>query len=214
LPGWTHRHVDFSAVRHPREFATAVAAALPERAIVVGWSLGGQLALAAAREWPERVAAVVAIGTSLRFTHDDPALGWAPRILARMQRRLADAPRATLAAFAAACFTPAEQAAGRAASYVAAMCPGEALPAGWPLPALQAGLEHLAQTDLTALPEALAPPLLWLHGAADPICPPAAWDPLRRRLAHRRWLLVPEAGHALPWTHPAAIAAAMREFSA
>lgn len=51
----------------PRDWLARVLPTLPESALWVGWSLGGQLAMEAARQWPQRVAGVVTMASTPCF---------------------------------------------------------------------------------------------------------------------------------------------------
>ena len=55
--------------------AEQVLAIMPQKAHLLGWSLGGLVALAMAEKAPERVQSVVTVATSPRFTAADD---WAP----------------------------------------------------------------------------------------------------------------------------------------
>lgn len=171
----------------------ALATALDLRgALLVGWSLGAQVALAA---WPAlagRVHRLVLIGATPRFTAGD---GWPHGLPARavegMAARLRRQPERTLERFFADCFAPGElDDAGRAR--VAALAPGPAPE----LACLQAGLTLLATTDLRASLPAVAPPTLLLHGDADAICPPGAARAMAALLPRATLELVAGAGHA------------------
>lgn len=171
----------------------ALAKALDLRGtVLVGWSLGAQVALAA---WPalaDRVGRLVLVGATPRFTEGD---GWPHgqpgRAVEGLASRLRRQPARTLARFLEDCFAPGElDAAGRAR--VAALAPGPAPDLGC---ALQ-GLDLLAGTDLRdALPAVTAPTLL-LHGAADAICPPGAARAMAGAMPAARLELLPGAGHA------------------
>ena len=73
---------------------------MPERAVWIGWSLGGQVAMAASQWAPERVAGVITLCSSPRFVSGP---GWEEGVtatqFARFRRRLARSPQAALAYF-------------------------------------------------------------------------------------------------------------------
>ena len=58
-------------------WADALVATLPDKALVVGWSLGGMLALHIARHYPQKVARLVLIDTTPRFVQADD---WQPAL--------------------------------------------------------------------------------------------------------------------------------------
>lgn len=50
-----------ASAERPEQWLERLLPDLPERALWVGWSLGGALAMLAARQWPQRVSAVVTL---------------------------------------------------------------------------------------------------------------------------------------------------------
>jgi pimeloyl-[acyl-carrier protein] methyl ester esterase len=84
------------------DWADACLAAAPDRAVWLGWSLGGLVALAAARRAPERLAGLVLMTATPRFVQasDWPA-AMAPATLARFHDGLLADPAGTLERFLA-----------------------------------------------------------------------------------------------------------------
>lgn len=111
--------------------------------ILIGWSLGGILAIGAAARAPDTVQALVLISTTPRFIDACPA-----RVLHRMQSRLTREPDATITDFQARAGIP-----------------------GAACDVRSAGLDYLANCDLRSELAALPCPILWIHGDADPIIP-------------------------------------------
>jgi len=210
LPQCRHINVDLAAGSSPHRYVGAMVRAMRAHpnAVVVGWSLGGMLALRYLSP-DTRVRALVLVAATTRFASDNPRLGWSPRVLARMQRNLTTAPLATRQAFLSAMFTEEERTAGHEASFRAAN-----EPCTWEADSLKLGLDFLARMDLQAAPEQLTLPVVWLHGTRDTICPFGGFVALRERLAlyhGHHFSAVDGAGHALPWVAPEAICAAVRE---
>lgn len=223
IPGWScgsgawHRlltaighagvaHADIGSARAADELLPTVLAALgAEPAVLVGSSLGAMLAIEAAVAAGARVRALVLVGGTLRFTSDDRETGWPARAVERMVRRLAEDPPATVERFQMAMFAPGEEPEARAFWHEPA-CRN-----GWTRQSLAAGLDYLLATDLTRCVRDLACPVLWVHGAADGICPPGATAALGDR--HAR-VAIPTAGHLPAWTRPREVADAMQRFLA
>lgn len=179
-----------------------LADAIRPATVLVGWSLGAMLALEAASP----VRAKILIGGTRRFVSDDPETGWAPRILQRMQVKLQRAPEQTLATFSDAMFSPAEQQADWPARYRRLLQEPEGIGgSAFSAAGLSAGLDYLANRDLRTVPSELASPLLWLHGTADSICPPAAPRP-------GRTIWLEGAGHVPQLTQTEDVAKAIEEF--
>lgn len=71
LPGYgsnQHWHHDYGS---EQSLAAELLVHMPDQAIYIGWSLGGNIALAMAEQSPERVLAVATIATNLRFVAGD-----------------------------------------------------------------------------------------------------------------------------------------------
>ena len=83
-------------------WADTCLASAPPRAVWLGWSLGGLVALAAARRAPERIAALVLMTATPRFVR---ASDWPPAVaaetLSRFYEGLAADPTGTLSRFLA-----------------------------------------------------------------------------------------------------------------
>ncbi len=171
-------------------------------AVLVGWSLGGQLALASALRRPACVRALVLVGAPATFPADADTPGADPRALRRMRRKVAREPEAVLAAFweTAAWPAPPETAAAWRA----------AVTGGVPRDRLAAGLDHLATADLRDRLGGIAVSARVMHGTRDAVVPVAAGAHLAQELAHARMCRI-DGGHALPLSHPGTVAAAVEE---
>jgi pimeloyl-[acyl-carrier protein] methyl ester esterase len=187
----------------------ALAADLPPRATVCGWSLGGQVALAWARARPFQVARLILLATTPRFVAADD---WADG--------MADAEFADFAGEVAANLARARmrflalQANGDGAAREvlrelrgAFDSGGEAAP-----PALAAGLQLLRENDLRAELELVGQPALVMHGVNDALIPCAAGAYLARMLPDAEFVLVDGAAHAVFVTREAMVARCIREF--
>lgn len=169
---------DFAVRRLDRGYFGAPVWGPPE-GLIVGHSLGAMLA---ARLWPDR--ALVAVNGFDRFCGADAV---APRVLARMQARLAQDADAVLADFRARLGAP-------------------------PAPAI-ASPERLGADLAMLADESPAPlrhaPVLVLQADDDPLLPAG----LRERTLGGGAQTLPEGGHLLPLTRPDWVAAQIRSFA-
>lgn len=186
-----------------RDFDEAVglvAEALPADAIVCGWSLGGQLALALAQRTTRRVRALVLVSATPCFVRRrgwDDAMGTAA--FEAFAAGLADDAEGTLARFIRLATLNGER--GREAARALAAVLGEAPPADGE--SLRATLAWLRDNDLRADAERLRVPAVVLHGEADAVTPPDAGRWLASRIPDARFRGVPGCAHVPFLTHPA-----------
>jgi pimeloyl-[acyl-carrier protein] methyl ester esterase len=186
-----------------------LAAAVPSRVTVCGWSLGGQLALAWAHLHPAQVERLVLLATTPRFvrnaewTHGMTIAGFeefagavaldASRALRRFRVLQADGDAAER-------------------EVLRALLKSIALGGVSARSALISGLEFLRTTDLRAALPSIMQPALVMHGVNDAVIPHAAGEYLARMLPHGEFASVPHAGHAIFVTREATTAQRIREF--
>ncbi len=190
-------------------WADDLARAVPDGTTLVGWSLGGQVALRAAFDHPQRIARLALLATTPRFVAVD---GWTNGIAAADldafgAALLAD-PEATLARFLSlqtrgmenqrACLQQL-----RRTLFATRQAERDAL---------AAGLHMLRDSDLRAVVPRIAQPALVMHGALDTLTPPAAGAWLAAALPRARHVGIARAAHAPHLSHPDAVAAALGEF--
>lgn len=187
--------------------AEAVSRAAPRRCHVVGWSLGGEVALAWARRAPRQVRRLALIGATPCFA---ARAGWpcgTPRaVLREFGRRLAGDRAGTLTRFIAA-QGGGDARAGRLAGPLARAGADAA-----PDRVLAAGLHVLLAADLRGKLHAVSQPTLVLHGWHDRIVPPAAGRRLAAALPDARFELMRACGHAPFLSQPGQVAQRLREF--
>lgn len=181
-------------------------------ALVLGWSLGAQVALAALAAHPAlraRVAGLVLVGATPRFTQgDDWPHGQPARAVEGLALRVRRGPARAMARFLDDCFAPGElDPAG-----LDRLAPLRAVPPPDQATAL-AGLDLLATADLRAALPALDLPALVLHGEADGICPVGAGRALAAALPRARLRTLPGLGHAPFLSRPDEVAAAVTAFA-
>jgi pimeloyl-[acyl-carrier protein] methyl ester esterase len=181
--------------------------ALP-RVVVAGWSLGAQVALQAAPLLGERLAALVLIGATPRFSAGDGYEHGLPPGEARgMGVRLKRQFLRTAGEFFTGMFARDEidrQRQQEIARQVAGRLPD--------LPVALAALETLASADLRPLLPGIHQPVLLIHGTADTICLPAASRFLAERLPAARLQLMPGLGHAPFLSRPEQVNQLLAEF--
>ena len=208
LPGHG-RSPEHDAVFDAAACATRIAAATP-RAIWIGWSLGGLVALHAALAHPEHVTSVVQIAANPRFVLGD---GWPHGVDASVFAAFADGLRAdwkrTIERFLALEAHGSDQMQAELRALKAnVFARGE--PA---LSVLQDGLRTLDRSDLRADLPLLTMPSLWIAGRRDRLVPPAAMRWASQH-APRGEFLELSAGHAPFLSHADIVAEAIGDFVA
>jgi pimeloyl-[acyl-carrier protein] methyl ester esterase len=191
--------------------ARAVFARIPRGAAVLGWSLGGMLALELARQHPRHVRALILMATTPKFlAGPDWEHGLQPAVLDEFTHGLAQDYRRTVQNFLALQTRGDEH-----ALETLRMLRGKLASHGEPDPrALAAGLDVLRSADLRdALPR-LAVPALVIAGEHDRLTPPGAGRELAAQLPMARFRLVARSGHAPFLSHPDEVLAEVRGFLA
>lgn len=185
----------------------ALATQLPERAHIVGWSLGGELALALATRMPQRFASLTMIASTPCFmNHDDWALGQPTSLLDDFDQRLAENPAALLKRFSTL-IRHGDVAASRDRTLTDALAQcHENGPAQ-----LAAGLQLLRGIDLRARVSANTVPTQLIHGAQDAVVAMAAATWLAQQ-TNATLHPIEGASHALPLTHAPQIAVQLQHF--
>lgn len=174
----------------------------PPRAHWLGWSLGGQVALRAALDAPERVAGLTLIGATPRFVQGPD---WSYAMPIEAFRQFADAlakdPNSTLLRFLGLQVQGAEHAREtlRLLRMELAQRPAASHTG------LQQGLALLMHSDLRAGLAGLRCPSQWLFGARDTLVPATLGDWLGQHLADSRIEVIAGAGHAPFLSHPGVV---------
>jgi pimeloyl-[acyl-carrier protein] methyl ester esterase len=210
LPGhggrpWT------SEIRTLEALAHAVADQAPPGAIIIGWSLGGMVALELARQAPANLRGLVLLATTPRFaTGEDWPHGIDPGTLEEFGRGLVGDYDRTVRDFLAL------QVHGAADPHSTLRQLRAGL-RGQPAPdprALAAGLEILRRSDLRCALPAIEVPALVIAGTHDRLTMPGAGDYLAQALPMARLRRIDGAGHAPFLSHPAAVLAEVTAFMA
>lgn len=206
LPG--HGRSPPQGVFSLHDAAAAVLAAAPAKALWLGWSLGGMVALEAAACRPQRVSRLVLMASNPRFVAAPDWPGMDAAVLERFAADLAEDYRATLQRFLALVARGADSEAGGLRALRRRFAAGEPPDAD----ALQAGLQILRDTDLRPELGRLAMPTLAVLGERDMLVPAAVGPLLAQLLGPGRVQTVAGAGHAPFLSDPARCASLLREF--
>ena len=186
----------------------AAQAAKPATALI-GWSLGGQLALQAAALVPNRIACLVLFGTTPRFVRSpDWPWGVPATVLSQMHQQLAQDYRRTVTDFLELQVRGSRDAATAGAALRSALlAQGEAQPQ-----ALEAGLALLGSTDLRSGLKNIHVPTLVIAGRNDRVTLPAASAALADALPRATYIEYPRAAHAPFLSHLEELMPTLREF--
>ena len=189
--------------------ADALAQEISAPANLVGWSMGGMVALALAARHPDKVARLVLVGSSPAFAaRADWPHGMAPEVLGEFARSLAEDYRTTLLRFLSL-----QARGGDAARAVIGQLRARMQAQAEPDPeVLAAGLELLRRVDLRDQVGRVRCPSLVVHGAYDMLCAPAAGAWLADHLPDARLALHQRAAHAPFLSHPDWFVATVKEF--
>jgi pimeloyl-[acyl-carrier protein] methyl ester esterase len=195
--------------------AAAVAAAverLPdagsEPALLLGWSLGGAVALQWAASAPDHVRGLLLVGTSPCFIRRS---GWPHAMEASTLRQFGD-ELATSYSLTLQRFVTLQLQGSEHAGVVAAQLRSQLFARGEPSrDALSAALDLLESIDLRGRLDAVRQRAVVVAGERDTLTPPAAGEWLSRNLPHASFRLIPGAGHAPFLSHPEPFLAALAE---
>ena len=182
------------------------ALAITTPVVVGGLSLGGYIALAFQRRYPQRTAALILAAT--RAGADSPAAQ------ANRDQSAATAQSEGAPAIVAA-MLPKLLAARTYTDQPAVVAEARAIMHRATVPGLVGALMALkTRPDATAQLAGITVPVLVIHGADDTLIPPSEAEAAARALPHSRLVLVPNSGHLLNLEQPAEFNAAVRTFLA
>jgi pimeloyl-[acyl-carrier protein] methyl ester esterase len=207
LPG--HGASKASAPFTLAQVARDVAAALPLTCTLLGWSLGGQVALQIAHDQPERVARLVLIGTTPCFRQrEDWPHGMDDKTLAEFARSLEEEYEGTLKRFLSL-----QARGGDEARAVIARLRESLFARGRPeLESLRGGLNILSALDLRDAVSAITQPTLIVHGTHDMLTPLPAAQWLAQVMPAARLDVIPGAAHAPFLSHLTATLDSLQSF--
>lgn len=191
------------------DWARACLDQAPERAVWLGWSLGGLVALAAALTAPKRVAGVILMTATPRFVQaEDWRCAMPESTLDQFHAGLLADPSGTLGRFLALQVRGSDHARETLRELRREL-------AAHPVPdpaALALGLELLRDCDLRGPLPDLRPPSLWIFGSHDALVPPTVAERIALLLPGASTAVIAGAAHAPFLSHPAETHAAIRHF--
>ncbi len=171
---------------------------LERRGMVVGWSLGGMLAMDLAIRNPDLVSRLVLIGSTPRFTFSPGVeFGTPEASLLDLTKQLTVDIKTTLQGFIAYAALPHRPSLRELPQH---------------LEALQGGLQYLKQRDLRPEIDKIKCPVLLLHGKQDAVISHAASDWLHRHLPQSKLISMDDMGHDLPLRRPEWVVAQIQSF--
>lgn len=182
---------------------------LPERCMLGGWSLGGQIAMELALREPERVEKLVLIATTPCFAkRDDWEWGMEHKLLQLFLENLKLNYATTINRFLTL-----QMSGDRDAGKILSQLRKNFFQRAEPDPdALQKGLEILQYSDLRERVVTIKQPVLIVHGENDVITHPVAADWMHRQLPQSQRVMFAHCGHAPFLSFPEQFAAHLNEF--
>ncbi|WP_335338203.1 pimeloyl-ACP methyl ester esterase BioH [Lacimicrobium alkaliphilum] len=198
------RHYDLDTITE------MVAGVLPQRAVVVGWSLGGLVAQKLAIEYSAKIDRLICVNSTPKFMAEPDWPGIKPEVLDAFASQLHSDIGATVNRFLAI------QAMGssRAKADILAL---RSLLDKRPPPvaeALSGGLKILQQADIRSQLKAIRCPTLRIYGKKDSLVPVAVMDEVERLQPHSVSMLFPAASHAPFISHASEFEQALRSYLA
>lgn len=207
LPGHGHNRDD----RVPLALvsvAERIAAQTP-RALWLGWSLGGLVALQAAQQIPEALRGLIMLCASPRFVRDENwPQGMDASVLENFASELARDYQGTLDRF----LMLEAQGSDRVREQLRRLREQLYVHGEPPASALLAGLRILQCSDLRAGLARLTMPSLWLAGRRDRLVSPAAMQAAAALAPNASYVEISGGGHAPFLTHADEVIAALDDF--
>ncbi|MDO5059011.1 MAG: pimeloyl-ACP methyl ester esterase BioH [Neisseria sp.] len=205
LPG--HGGAAFDGTFDVSVAAEQIAAALPDNSILVGWSLGGLVALHIAARFPEKVRALCLTASFAKFrAAPDYPEGLSNPALDKMIALFRQDYHKYMKQFLQLQFLYAKEQHG----IMEKVLP-DIVKHGAP-EALQEALNAVADADARALLPAIDVPVLLIFGSKDTITPPRMGHYLHNHLPNAEFALIEKAAHAPFLSHAAAFTALLTAF--
>jgi pimeloyl-ACP methyl ester carboxylesterase len=160
--------------------------------VLIGHSMGGYVALAFARQFPEMLRGLVLVGTKAGQDTTEAAAG--RRVMAEKVKT--EGVLELIEAMAPKMLTAGNLDARMAAQVLGFMVPSR--PAGM----IEALLGMADRPDATAFLAQIAVPTLVITGADDTLIPPAESDTLAKEIRGAQLKVIPHAGHLIAFERP------------
>ena len=187
----------------------AIATRLPPASRLLGWSLGGLLALQLAYQLPQQVRQVILLASTARFTRTEHWSAALPvETLDSFGAALQEDLQATVQRFLALQVRGSDNQRQQLRLLKLALSERPAARAD----ALSRGLDILREVDLRPQLAAISQPTLLVYGQHDRIIPAAVGPTMAAMLPRAHSLTISGAGHAPFLSHPEATGQAIRAF--
>ncbi len=177
---------------------------------LLGWSLGGQLALQFSADFPQQVGRLLLLATTPRFcAGDNWSAGLPASELRALRRSLQKRHRSSMGSFFDLQFKGEDLSAERRREIIGFAVRPATLPDA---EAALATLDILGQEDLRPLLAAIDRQTLVIHGENDQIIPCAAGRYLSESLPHAELVTLAGIGHAPFLSRPSTLAGMIQDF--
>jgi 3-oxoadipate enol-lactonase len=170
------------------------------RAVLIGDSVGGMIAMNVALERPDRVAGLVLCDTAAKIGE---AVYWTERITAVRSAGIVPLAEGVLTRWLSPAFIRRQKTAYQGYFHMLTRTPREGY---------AATCEAIRDTDLRQRVGQIAAPALVVCGAEDQATPPDMVSELADQLPDARFILIPDAGHIPAIEQPAELAAHIHHF--
>lgn len=208
LPG--HGQSDFNDGWSLDGVVDALANVFPKECGVLGWSLGGMLALRLASKYPKQVARLILLASSAKFTQSADWLHAQPAsVLQQFAKQLGNNPTITIKRFLSLQTQGLEQA-GELNRMLRGVVSSENFPQ---VAGLKSGLDILETADLRADLSELACPVLQILGENDQLIPVAVAEDSMQLNVNLQQCIIKDAAHTPFLSHPEETLRAIKEFS-
>jgi len=197
LPGFGDSHAATSFELN--SLLAGLESCLPDRFLLIGWSLGGTVATALAARIPHRIDAFITLATNACFVANEQwPHAMAPVVNQQFNHAFDEQPALTLKRFAGLMAQGGTDERHLLKTLRQALVP-DAINPCW-----SQALRVLADQDNRAALETLSMPVMHLLAECDALVPAGVADALLQLNPAHKVIVIPGAAHALPWYAPLA----------